>query len=346
MSLTNRTTTVMVNSSLNAMCGPLAEESNYVKMLKALACCVIMLVSLLGNTAVVAVVARNKSMWTTTNYLIANMAASDLLVSIFAMPREFTEIFAGARRWMVGGLAGLALCKIVYFFQDISVAVSLQSLVVIAIDRYRGVVFPFRPAIITAKLCKFIIPLSWIVAMVMHGTYFYTARLEMRNNRTYCTFSWSPAFDNRSAQELYFTVVSVVLVMLPLCIILTLYALLIRELKNRKTKNSASELRRQRHKENSKIVKKIVAIVVLFLLCITPITIVGILYYFVWDWKMPCRMENLIITTKFIFYSNAALNPCVYFLLNERYRKGLDRILTSLRSSSRLVQNDIELKFL
>ena len=77
------------------------------------------------------------------------MAASDLLISTFAVPREHVETLAGARRWLLDGLIGLALCKLVYFFQDISTAVSIQSLVVMAIDRYRGVVFAFRPPIIT-----------------------------------------------------------------------------------------------------------------------------------------------------------------------------------------------------
>jgi len=71
-----------------------------------------------------------------------------LLISTFAVPRELVETFAGARRWLLDGLIGLALCKLVYFFQDISTAVSIQSLVVMAIDRYRGVVnFPISSPI-------------------------------------------------------------------------------------------------------------------------------------------------------------------------------------------------------
>ena len=137
-------------------------------------------------------------------------AASDLLISVFAVPRELVEIFAGPRRWLLDGLTGLILCKLVYFFQDISAAVSIQSLVVIAIERYRGVVFPFRPPIITSKVCKMIIPIIWIVAMCLHGSYFYTARLVMQSdNRWYCTFSWAPEFDEQQTQEQYFVVVSV-----------------------------------------------------------------------------------------------------------------------------------------
>ena len=189
-------------------------ESTSVKCIKALVYSLIMIISLCGNLAVIAIVLKNIRMWTTTNFLIANMAASDLLISVFAVPREFVFIFTGPRRWLLDGLTGLILCKLVYFFQDISTAVSIQSLVVIAIDRYRGVVFPFRPPLITTRVLKVLIPIIWIVAMCIHGPYFYTARLTMQDNKAYCTFTWAPKFDPQRTQERYFIFISVFLILL------------------------------------------------------------------------------------------------------------------------------------
>ena len=42
----------------------------------------IMAVAVLGNLAVVIIVARNKRMWTTTNFYIVNLAVSDLMVTL------------------------------------------------------------------------------------------------------------------------------------------------------------------------------------------------------------------------------------------------------------------------
>ena len=192
-----------VNSTQDRNC-ELYPESTSVKCIKTLVYSLIMIISLCGNLAVIAIVLKNIRMWTTTNFLIANMAASDLLMSVFAIPRELVEIFTGPRRWLLDGLTGLILCKLVYFFQDISVAVSIQSLVVIAIDRYRGVAFPFRPPLITARVCRVIIAITWVVAMCMHSPYFYTARLTMKDNKSYCTFTWEPNFDPHRTQERYF----------------------------------------------------------------------------------------------------------------------------------------------
>jgi len=283
-----------------------------------------MLFSLLGNTAVIIIVSKNKRMRTTTNYLIVNMAASDLLISAFAVPRELTELYTGFRRWLVDGLAGLILCKLVYVFQDISTAVSIQSLVVMAIDRYHGVVFPFRPPISTSKFCKVVIPVIWTVAVGAHGVYFYTVRLMVQDNKTYCTFSWGPKFEERQKQEHYFIFISVFLILLPLCVIFCLYALIVLELRKRqRAGSSASVLSNQRRREDGAVMKKILCIVFLFISCITSITITALLFYFVWDWNIPCGMDKLFQAAKFIFYLNTALNPCLYFALNNNYRKGL-----------------------
>ena len=335
-----------LSSTASQSCELVAESSLFVKCLKTFAYAVIMLFSLLGNTAVIVIVSKHKKMWTTTNYLIANMAASDLLISAFAVPRELTEIYTGPRRWFIDGLAGLILCKLVYIFQDISTAVSILSLVVIAIDRYRGVVFPFRPPIITSKVSKVVIAIIWIVALGVHGTYFYTVRLVMSDNKSYCTFSWAPKFEERQTQECYFIFILVFLILLPLCVMLTLYVLIVLELKKRShTQSEASQLRRQRQREDAAIVKRIMCIVFLFVLCITPITVVAFLYYFVWDWNIPCGMDQLFPVVKFVFYSNASLNPCVYFTLNDKYRKALRDLLTC-KSSQKENRNHLPMNLL
>ena len=312
-----------INSTVNG-CELFAEKSPSAKYLKTLAYAVVMLFSLLGNTAVIIIVSKNKRMRTTTNYLIVNMATSDLLISAFAVPRELTEIHTGHRRWLLDGLAGLILCKLAYVFQDISTAVSIQSLVFMAIDRYHGVVFPFRPPIATSKVCKVVIPVIWTVAIGVHGVYFYTVRLMVQDNKTYCTFSWAPKFEERQTQENYFIFISVFLILLPLCVMFSLYALIVLELKKRQRAGSrASVLSNQRRREDGAVMKKILCIVFLFILCITPITIAALLFYFVWDWHIPCGMDKFFQAAKFIFYSNTALNPCIYFALTDKYRKGL-----------------------
>lgn len=150
-----------------------------------------------------------------------------MFISTCAVPMKFTEILVGFRRRLIDGIVGLVLCKLAYLLQDMSMAVSIQSLMVIAIDRYRGIVFPFRPAITTPKRCKVIISLIWLSSMGLHDIYFYTFRLVSHNDtKIYSISSWEPEFDLIKTQEQYITVL-LVFVMLPFPILTLLYTIII-----------------------------------------------------------------------------------------------------------------------
>ena len=338
------------SSSVKESCKLLSEDTSLVKAVKILVYTLVLIVSLLGNSAIIAIVARNKRMRTTINYLIANMAASDLMIPTVAVPMKLYEIVAGPRSWLIDGIMGLILCKLLYFLRDISTAVSIQSLVVIAIDRYRGIVFPFRPPIITPKLCKVIIPLVWLTSMAIHIIYLYFFRLVSDNNITKCFLSWRPEFDPRVASEQYVTVVLVLIIVLPFCIITYLYSRIIWSLRKEQVARYSSSAisRRQRYEENTKVFKNICAIMIAFAFCVVPEYIYAILFYFVWKWKMPCNMEQFGFAVHFVLYSNAAISPVILYVFNDRYRQGLKDILKQLtrRQRYKLDHEELELNHL
>ena len=59
---------------------------------------------------------------------------SDLLVPIFLFPSELTKLYVDS--WLISGPLGQTLCKLVFFLGFISIQVSIQSLVLIAVDRF------------------------------------------------------------------------------------------------------------------------------------------------------------------------------------------------------------------
>ncbi|XP_022794360.1 neuropeptide FF receptor 2-like [Stylophora pistillata] len=299
----------MVNTTV---CGSLEDKS--LKLVKILSYSLILIISLLGNTAIIAITARNSRTLTTVNYLIANMAASDLLISIFAVPSQLS-----GHAWLIDGVVGSVLCKLVFFCQDISTAVSIQSLVVISIERYRAIAHPFRPAVITPKRCKLIIPLIWFAAVSLHGIYFYTARLESNNTTTTCKFSWEPTFDDRQTMELYVAVVLALVVFIPLCFIAFTYSRILWVL-------SKSEDSMHRA-ENSKVFKNVCAIMIAFACCVLPINIFAILFYFVWKRETSCNIILFGVFSKLALYSNSAISPIISLVRFNRYRQGLKDIL-------------------
>ena len=312
-------------------CKPFQSDTSVSRGVKISLYCVLLLFSVLGNSLLIVIIKKSKRVKTITYYLIANMAVSDILITVLAVPRKITEILLGPRRWLIDGLLGSALCKSVHFFQDITIGVSILSLSAIAIDRYQGIVFPLRKQFRKpAKLCKIIVLAIWLISMGLHAIYFYSFRIVMDDNKSYCATKWAPKFDQKKSQEAYFIVTFVCLIAIPACIVALLYSAVILNLKRSRHTQGQGRSRymmSERSIEDKKVVRMIFAILVAFIVCVLPINVYGILFYFVWDWKIPCGMENYGFSVFFILYSNASINPCIYFTFNEKYRQGLLTIL-------------------
>ena len=126
-----------------------------IKVGKTLAYSLILVVSLVGNSLIVLIVYKTPTLRKPINMLIANMAMSDLLYPIFFFPVRLAEAHVGS--WPIGGTLGQALCKIHTFLSDVSSSVSIQSLVLITVDRFVAVVVPLRSPLVSRKLCLFFI---------------------------------------------------------------------------------------------------------------------------------------------------------------------------------------------
>ena len=79
------------------------------------------------------------------------MASSDLLIPIFWTPWNLSFLHTNYL-FLIGGQLGQALCKLVPFFGAVSLTVSIQNLILIAVDRFGAVVLPLRSPLIRSKL--------------------------------------------------------------------------------------------------------------------------------------------------------------------------------------------------
>ena len=106
---------------------------------KTFAYTILFFVSLIGNSFIAVIVHRSQTLRKPINFFIVNMAMSDLLFSILICPWELAQLYVNS--WLTSGSLGQALCKLAPLV-DISSVVSIQSLVLIAVDRFGAVVFP------------------------------------------------------------------------------------------------------------------------------------------------------------------------------------------------------------
>ena len=315
-----------LNSTMNGT-QPSSCPSNPIaeKIGKTFAYCLIVLVSLAGNTVIGIIVYKTKAMRKPINFLIVNMAMSDLLFPIFVFPEDIQHLYINA--WLIGGPLGEALCKLVNFLPSVSFAVSVQSLVLIAVDRFGAVVYPLHSPLISSKLCSFFIPATWIVALALFSPYLFSAKLVEYPGGFSCSLRWKEAFGESSSYENYLVSLSVIFIFIPLVLITMLYITIYIKLKSQKIPGEQSaNAGQQRQQRERNVLKMAIAIVLGFAVCWLPFSISLLPSLFVSDiWS--CGFRYYSDVALFMTRTNSAINPCIIFIFSRNYRIGLKTLL-------------------
>uniref|UniRef100_A0A667XIP8 D(3) dopamine receptor n=1 Tax=Myripristis murdjan TaxID=586833 RepID=A0A667XIP8_9TELE len=147
------------NESVEAS-GQEETERNYYAMLYSL----LILAIVFGNVLVCLAVLRERSLQTTTNYLVVSLAVADLLVASLVMPwAVYLEVVGGA--WLFSRL----YCNIFVTLDVMMCTASILNLCAISIDRYTAVVMPvlYNTTHSSRKRVSVMIATVWILAFAV-----------------------------------------------------------------------------------------------------------------------------------------------------------------------------------
>lgn len=312
---------------------PVEIDTRAEKTLKVTAYAAILLVSLVGNALVILVFGKNKPLRRSINYFVVNMAASDLFTPLTIMPVTIAEILSGSEAFLVDSPLPLGniLCKLCYFLADVSVVVSIQSLLLISADRLVAVVFPLMIRVISSKVRLICILSTWIVAMSIHAPYLYFFKLKPEGNSYTCQLHWGSGHDETHPN--FTTAIFITFFVVPVCILVVLYSIIAWTLKRRhserKRMSTCSESRAAQN--NTQIIRLSVAILTAFVFCIGPLFVFTFIRIFVWNWREPpvCAFRTVIpFIAHFALHSWGAINPCICFAFSQNYHSALKQLLT------------------
>lgn len=287
--------------------------------------CVIILVSALGNSMTIMVVWRNKTMRRPFHCFIVNLAATDLIITLVYMPRVIVIWLRGSE-WLVEGTFGLVLCKIVPYLHGVSILVSILTLLALAVDRFFAIVFPLKLELFTVKSSKFVIAFIWVLALAVRFPYFLSLKVIFHKTRGEfsCDANMKRTLKHTHAREIYYTFLLVVFYALPFVLIIVSYTLIVITLRRYKTpsdKEIAKLVQRSRGKASRKVIYMLLTITAAFVFCWLTYFIAQIVFN-----PLPCVLRFWRL---FLAHSNSALNPCLYAIFNEKFRKGYKRLLSS-----------------
>ena len=320
-------------------------DSTVEMAIKTLAYFIILIVSLVGNILLILVILNNKQLRKSINYFVFNMAVSDLVNPLTIMPVQIVEIISGSGSWKVDSswILGNILCKLSYFLPDVSLVVSIESLLLISMDRFIAVVFPLKAKLISPKARLISIGCAWLVAISVHAPYFFTFRLMHVENKTYCKPDWGPS--ETHTEKRYLLANFITFIIIPVCLLAIIYGFIAKTLKtkNKKSRQRLSSEQRSRDEQLKKIIRLAVAIIIAFVVCTIPVLVFTFTVIFLWNWKVPaiCAFHTVIpFICRFMLHLWSAVNPCICFIFNKKYRNGFHQIPSLLSNCRTSVEEE------
>ncbi|KAM6984922.1 neuropeptide FF receptor 2-like [Aplochiton taeniatus] len=296
----------------------------------------IFLVCMVGNGVVCFIVLRSKNMRTVTNFFILNLAISDLLVGIFCMPTTLLDnIITG---WPFGSV----VCKLSGMVQGISVSASVFTLVAIAVDRFRCIVYPFKQKL-TISTSKLIIVIIWVLAIsimcpsgvMLQVTQEQRVRIILGDGNSTGPFYWCREnWPNQEMRKVYTTVLFANIYLAPLSLIVIMYARIGTTLfKTALPMAGGSSIGQgkanmdNRHgvsKKKKRVIKMLLVVALLFILSWLPLWTLMMLSDYASLTEHQYRIINIYVypLAHWLAFFNSSVNPIIYGFFNENFRRG------------------------
>ncbi|GAB0098111.1 neuropeptide F receptor [Sergentomyia squamirostris] len=283
----------------------------------------IFVLGIFGNVLVCFVVFRNKAMQTVTNLFITNLALSDILLCMLAVP--FTPLYTFLRGWVFGTM----LCHLVPYAQGCSVYISTLTLTSIAIDRFFVIIYPFQPRM-RLTTCIFIIVSIWGFSLLVTLPYGLYMKVFAMNHtgvwQNYCEEDWP----SEHYRKIFGSFNSTLQFVLPFLIISFCYTCVSIKLNDRaRTKPGSKTSRREAADRDRKkrTNRMLIAMVAVFGISWLPLNVVNIFndfYAKTDDWRF---YNVLFFISHCVAMSSICYNPFLYAWLNENFRKEFKLVL-------------------
>lgn len=294
-------------------------------VIMAIAYSAVVLLGVVGNLALILVIARQRELHNVTNVLIANLSVSDLLMSLVCLP--FTFIYTFMDHWVFGAV----MCKLNSLVQCCSVSVSIFSLVLIAIERHQLILHPrgWRPSLNHACLG---ISLTWALAVLTATPFLLFSRVtdaplkqlpsvfqEQYRGKVVCVEEWP----SREIKLTYTTGMLVLQYITPLTFIFICYLKIYTRLQRRNNMMDRIRENKYRSSETKRINIMLFSIVVAFAVCWLPLNV----FNAVIDWNhevaMHCTHNLLFSLCHLTAMCSVCINPVFYGFLNRNFQRDL-----------------------
>ena len=280
---------------------------------------------IVGNSLVVIAIHRTPCLNTITNMLVENLAWTDISMATLHLPFWIVSLYSG--QWPLGHLA----CRFVGFSELVFGTASLQTMAGIAVNRYFSIVKRnlYVKYFSDHKTTYLIIAFSWIVPVFVCSPPLYGwGTIEFSDKFTDCTMGWNVNDISYIAYILTLSILTTIIIII--CCYFAIFRFVRRSSRQIQT-HIQSEIHNNQHintttaKRETKIIKIFVAVVGVYVLCWTPVCVVGI--FEIIDRVAP-RFVYIIVY--YMMFSSSFWNPIIYSLFNTQFKEAFKQMFNTL----------------
>ena len=286
----------------------------------------------IGNGIIITIVRKTPSMHTTTNYLLMNLAVTDLL-TLLLCPGPYDFALTSVR---LEGFSGDLLCKLFAGNAIVPITINAAVLTVctIAVERYLALVKPFQTKLrISKETVGYVIAILWILAVLSCIPDFQANTFDMMSSKYPCKRPWS--LDEYFLHKPFIIFTSLCFGFLSSLILALCYFEIVRGLYFTKTICSESTITEAERRAKKNLARLLIWLTVIFALCSLPFSI-----YFIFLISVDTKtvqdnydtLYSLHRVCRLFLFSNSFFNPLLYAFQSSNYRDGFKRIF-SLRLS-------------
>lgn len=195
---------------------------------------------IIGNVAVIVLMAGDRKARNTTNMFLVSLSVADLLMLLLCVPLKIVHFFVVL--WDSGGAA----CKIANYFMMLSFTASVLNLTAVSLERFIVIVFPMRSrSLCTMSNCRRSVLFVWVASLLLACPIIKVMDIDTVIYTDPSRSVWVTAYYCKQMESLVFlTYQLLVLFVVPALLMIIFYTAVIRELwkstKNIKALTNAS----------------------------------------------------------------------------------------------------------
>lgn len=297
---------------------------------------IIVIVGFIGNFLVLVVIIANTQMRNTTNILIFSLALADMAFIIFCVP--FTAIIYASGGWPVGSV----MCKVYQYTIYVSAYASVYTLVLMSLDRYLAVVHPLvsKPWR-TRRNSQILVASVWAIFLLVHIPLIVYSDVIVAPPvvgltcvSSFCFYTKLVIYDDKTGRptshvnyeqgRIFYTLFFAFGFLLPLVIIIFLYAFLINILLCGRTAKIAHSNEAMRAKR--RVTRMVIIVIIVFAGCWLPIQSIFLVQFYGTDMHGNL-FRTVHVISNCLAYGNSCVNPILYAFFSDNFRRAFARVL-------------------